>query len=259
MDLNKLEGGLRMNAVHQKNPLVTVITVVFNGEASIERTIKSVAEQKTPEIEYIIVDGASRDNTVKIIRQYEQVVDYWISEKDKGIYNAMNKGATYASGKYITFLNADDTMKMNYLQTFTSLIQDKDYFSCGVKMIYNNKTINWVPFNIIPAHNTFFWRMPLPHPGLMVKKTVFDELGGFNEKYRYAADYDFILRLVKKYNGIFSDKVMIDFYMGGASSNKAILLENNSIRKNNHSNKLLVSLAHQIELFKWKIAKIRYR
>lgn len=108
----KGEGGLRtqgyfkIDAEHQ--PLISVITVVFNGESCLEKTILNVIEQIYPNVEYIIIDGGSTDGTLDIIRRYENQIDYWISEKDKGIYDAMNKGIMTSTGKWINFMNAGD-------------------------------------------------------------------------------------------------------------------------------------------------------
>jgi len=110
------EGGLRtqgyfkqpFESAEQRLPLLTVITVVYNSAASLERTIRSVLEQPYDNIEYIIIDGGSVDGTLEIIRRYEHAVDYWVSEPDGGIYDAMNKGISCATGDGLLFLNADD-------------------------------------------------------------------------------------------------------------------------------------------------------
>lgn len=246
---------------NDRTPIASIITVVFNGVNSIERTIRSVIDQKQSNIEYIIIDGGSQDGTIDVIKKYESVIDYWISEKDKGIYNAMNKGAGIARGKYITFLNADDVFMKDYLDTFLQYASgNADYFSCGVKMIYSNRTIQWIPPNCNNTADRFYWRMPLPHPGLMVKKHVFDEIGGFNEEYRFAADYDFILKLIRKYKGVFTEKLLVDFYMGGASSSMKILKENNSVRMKHYNSKMFhVIIAHLIEKIKWRLSNLIYR
>src|SRR3990172_7180600 len=108
----KSEGGLRTKGIYRKSqeerPLISVITVVYNGAKYIEQTIQSVINQTYDNIEYIIVDGASTDNTLKIINKYEDRIDYWISEADSGLWNAMNKGVRLATGDILNFLNSDD-------------------------------------------------------------------------------------------------------------------------------------------------------
>jgi glycosyltransferase involved in cell wall biosynthesis len=114
----------------EANPLITVVTVVYNGEKFLEETILSVINQTYDNVEYIIIDGGSTDGTLDIIKKYEHAIDYWVSEKDKGIYDAMNKGIDLATGEWINFMNAGDclnnyeTLKsINYynLQNFTML------------------------------------------------------------------------------------------------------------------------------------------
>jgi len=106
------EGGLRTRDYFKQSypgrPLISIVTVVYNGAKHLEQTILSVLKQSYPNVEYLIIDGGSTDGTLEIIRQYEEAIDYWISETDKGIYDAMNKGISLASGDYIVFLNADD-------------------------------------------------------------------------------------------------------------------------------------------------------
>ena len=110
--LKKLEGGLRKlgktKESQPEKPLVTVITVVFNGEKFIEKTIQSVLCQDYKNIEFIVIDGGSIDGTLDIIKKYEHSIDYWVSEKDQGIYNAMNKGIDLSKGDWTNFLNAAD-------------------------------------------------------------------------------------------------------------------------------------------------------
>ncbi len=95
-------------------PRVSVITVVYNGEAFLERTIQSVINQTYPAIEYIIIDGGSKDGTVAIIQKYQHNIAYWVSEPDRGLYDAMNKGLAVATGEYVLFLNAGDTFFDNH-------------------------------------------------------------------------------------------------------------------------------------------------
>ena len=115
---NILEGGLRIEGIHKEstgeNPLVSVITVVFNGSEKIQHTINSVASQTYESIEFIVYDGGSTDNTVDILVQYSHQIDYWKSEKDFGIYHAMNKGVSKANGNWIIFLGSDDYLADEY-------------------------------------------------------------------------------------------------------------------------------------------------
>ena len=110
----KGEGGLRTKGYFKKSyedkPLISIITVVYNGDKYLEETVQSVLSQTYDNVEYIIIDGASTDGTIDIIRKYEDQIDYWVSERDKGMYDAMNKGIDAASGELINFMNAGDRL-----------------------------------------------------------------------------------------------------------------------------------------------------
>lgn len=114
LDSSTIEGGLRIEGLYKQNkleqPLISVITVVYNGEQYLEQTIQSVINQAYDNVEYIIVDGGSTDSTLEIVQKYHDVIDYWVSAPDKGIYDAMNKGTTLASGRYTLHINADDLL-----------------------------------------------------------------------------------------------------------------------------------------------------
>ena len=116
-DTRKGEGGLRTKGYFKKSyenkPLISIITVVYNGEKHLEETIQSVINQTYDNVEYIIIDGGSTDGTLEIIKKYEDKIDYWVSEKDRGMYNALNKGFSCANGEYLGWLNADDTLFPN--------------------------------------------------------------------------------------------------------------------------------------------------
>tara|TARA_B110000977_G_scaffold36325_1_gene48683 strand:+ start:33418 stop:34200 length:783 start_codon:yes stop_codon:yes gene_type:complete len=136
----KKEGGLRIkgyikDSTHKK-PLITIVTVVYNGQEHLEETILSVINQTYNNVEFIIIDGGSTDNTMDIIRKYEHAIDYWISEKDEGIYDAMNKASELAKGKWINYLNCGDSFCNNEV---VEKIQFSD-FSKYV-MVYGNAKI----------------------------------------------------------------------------------------------------------------------
>ena len=115
----KREGGLRTKKkfiMYFNAPLISIITVVKNGSKNIKRCVESVQNQKNINVEHIIIDGGSRDNTMKIIKKYSNKIDYWISERFKGIYDAMNKGLRLANGSYIGIINSDDFYKKDSLK-----------------------------------------------------------------------------------------------------------------------------------------------
>lgn len=127
------EGGLRLQQIYKISrpecPLVTVITVCLNSSKTIEQCIESVLQQTYENIEYIIIDGGSTDDTLNILGNYSNSIDYYISEPDRGLYHAMNKGLELASGEYILFLNSDDWYEQDCIQT---LVTAKEFSGCDL-------------------------------------------------------------------------------------------------------------------------------
>lgn len=177
------------------NPLVSIITVVYNGEKHIEQTIKSVLSQPYSNIEYIIIDGASTDKTLEIIEKYKTKISTLISEKDSGIYNAMNKGLAVAKGEIIGILNADDY----YFENTIALVA-KAFMQSKAGIVYGNlvklRSFESEDFfkEVAPNISLMERTMPIFHPATFIKKAVFEKIGNFNEKYKLSADYDFIYR-----------------------------------------------------------------
>ena len=127
------EGGFRLKRkrLKSKSPLVSIITVTFNSEKYLEDTIKSIQNLSIKNFEHIIIDGGSKDNTLKIIRKYSKKISYWVSETDRGIYDAFNKGLLVAKGKYIGFVNSDDLLTKKSLFILSKYIKkfpDLDFF-----------------------------------------------------------------------------------------------------------------------------------
>lgn len=177
-------------------PKISIITVCFNGEQYIEQTIKSVLEQKNIALEYIIIDGGSSDTTLDIIKQYESSIALYISEPDKGIADAMNKGIALATGDYILFLHADDYFKDNHVVFEAStLMQGKaDIYAFDILFKKENKLLRKTTKRF--GVRTYF-KTPVMHQGAFCKKELFKQLNGFDESLKIAMDYDFFLRAYK--------------------------------------------------------------
>jgi len=195
------EGGERtfeLDKSHAKESLLlTVVTVVFNSDRYIEQTIQSVINQTYDGIEYIIIDGDSTDGTLEIIKRYEHAIDYWVSESDKGIAHAMNKGIKASSGDYILFLHADDYfLNEQVVQTAVSYMDSKsDIAAFNIIFQKQDKEIECRPrgFN--------YWlnfKTGLYHQGVFCSRAVFKKLGGFDESYTIAMDYEFWLRAYRQ-------------------------------------------------------------
>jgi glycosyltransferase involved in cell wall biosynthesis len=179
----KGEGGLRTKGYYKKSyedkPLISIVTVVYNGEKFLEETILSVINQTYDNIEYIIIDGGSNDGTIDIIKKYEDKIDYWISEKDKGIYDAMNKGIIKASGNLVNLLNAGDKLYdsiviaevvKSYKPDIKLIYGDTIFYNEDIKKEKYQKSLEFTRKNIIKkttrvvCHQSMFFNkedMPL--------------------------------------------------------------------------------------------------
>lgn len=199
---------------------ITIITVCFNSGKTIEDTIKSVLKQTYNNYEYLIIDGGSSDNTLDIIKSYEDKFNgklKYISEKDNGIFDAMNKGIKLSTGDIIGFINADDMLK------------DKDVFNKVINNIYDgvysdtlmmDKEMYKPVRNFISGKNKKNGIFHPAHPSLYLKKKVYDEIGLYNINYKIAADLDLMLRVI---NNNYKLNYVKDYFVlmrvGGTSTN----------------------------------------
>ncbi|MCI5188905.1 MAG: glycosyltransferase [Candidatus Electrothrix sp. AS4_5] len=234
------EGGLRTQGCFKRNlpdkPLITVITVVFNGAEHLEETILSVIDQTYDNVEYIIIDGGSTDGTLDIIRQYEHAVDYWVSEKDGGIYDAMNKGISLAFGKIIGLINSDDWYELSTLSEIANNNEVDKYIFHGDMNIYKDGEYYYT--QIFPGRfNSIKKGMILSHPAMFVGRNVYKKYGCFDTSYRVAADWDLALRLYRAgCTFLYAKKIFSNFRIGGISYQVDFKssLEKSAIRKNNN-------------------------
>lgn len=204
---------------------ISIITVVYNGEAFLADCIKSIIEQDYQNIEYIVVDGGSTDGSLKIIDQYKQHISLFVSEKDNGMYDALNKGIKMASGEVIGILNADDMLASNDVisavaQCFIS--QDPDALYGNLNYIHPQNTgkniRKWISKPFTKKDIIFGW-MPA-HPTFYVKKSIFEALGNYSLDYDSAADYELMVRFLYKYHikAVFLNKLLVNMRTGGMSN-----------------------------------------
>ena len=197
-------GLLPFGAPDAPTPLtITVITVCFNSGATIANTLQSVARQTWPHVEHIVIDGASTDNTLATVAVNSGRVSRLVSEPDKGIYDAMNKGVALATGDVVAFLNADDFYVDNsVLATIAAAIEgekldaiygDVEFFKADQP---SRVVRRYDSSRFTPARLGWGW-MPA-HPGLFVRRAVFERCGAFNASYRIAGDFEFIVRVFGK-------------------------------------------------------------
>jgi len=217
----------------QWHPKITIITATFNSGKTLETTIKSISSQTYTNIEYIIIDGESKDGTIDIIDRYEAlgVITTWISEKDTGIYNAFNKGLSLSTGDYVVFLGSDDFLFDKFVieKVVSELRHDTDVYS-GLIMCVNEKTgLEYVYDNYFARRGKDVYQM-VPHPALFVRTALAKEIR-FDESYKIAADLKMFLTLYHKMklNFIFSDRVVSYFSLSGVSSNNDAADELNRI------------------------------
>lgn len=183
---------------------ISIISVTYNSGLTLEQTIRSVLEQTYPDIEYIIIDGQSTDNTLAIIEKYRSRLALVVSEKDKGLYDALNKGIANATGDVIGFLHSDDfytgpTVIENYAQLFLKDNPDAVYSDLYyVDKDATNKIVRrWKSGIYKPGAFLNGW-MP-PHPTFFVKRKLYDRFGKFNLDFKSAADYELMLRFIQKH------------------------------------------------------------
>lgn len=190
----KGEGGLRTKGYFKKSyknkPLVSIITAVFNGEKYIEQTIRSVLKQTYDNIEYIIIDGGSSDQTLEIIKNNECYLDYWVSESDEGISDAFNKGVKTSTGDIICILNADDWYEPNSIQMVVENFYNADILYGEMNLWRDGQRLS----TPTPDHTKLIDDMTLRHPSTFLKRHVYTSIGLFNPSYKLAMDYELLLR-----------------------------------------------------------------
>lgn len=196
----RAEGGRRLKGEsresHPGAPLVTLITVCLNSVKSIEQTFRSVQSQTYGNIEYVVVDGASSDGTLDILKAHEELIDYYVSEPDKGLYYAMNKGIELARGEYVLILNSDDWYTHDAVE---ALVQAKDYSGCDFTAALaryvdeekgESKVLGSMPFD-----DSVYFRMPLRHETMLIPAWLYEKLGPYDTAFRIIADRDYAARL----------------------------------------------------------------
>jgi glycosyltransferase involved in cell wall biosynthesis len=206
-------------------PLISIITVSFNSEKTIERTLQSVTAQSYKNIEYIVIDGASKDGTLAIVERYRQAIAYFSSEPDRGMYDAINKGLRMAKGKVIGLMHSDDLFAHDAVvaeiaeqfadEKVNGIYGDAAFFSPNssekIVRVYSSAKFS-------PARLAWGW-MPA-HTTLYLRREVYEELGEFKTDYAIAADYDFVCRIFlrKQFRIHYVPRVLVKMQTGGIST-----------------------------------------
>lgn len=205
-------------------PLVTVITATYNSAATLADTLESVASQTYPKIEHLIIDGVSTDETETIAARYPHVSRF-ISEPDKGLYDAMNKGIGLATGEIIAILNSDDFYANNkVIEKVVALFQNRDTLAVYADLQYvdaedTKKVIRHWNAGEYDQQAFYYGWMP-PHPSFFVRKQLYEQCGGFDTSFRHSADYELMLRFLLRYNApaAYLPEVAVKMRMGGQSN-----------------------------------------
>ncbi len=193
---------------------LSVITVTFNAEQTLERTLKSVSSQSYPDIEHIIVDGKSSDNTIELVQKYKNNKIKWISEPDKGLYDAMNKGINFATGEYLCFLNAGDTFfasdtvelimqsanSADIIYGETAIVDDSEKF-LHMRHLKAPKKLTW---------KSFKQGMLVCHQAFIVKREIAEP---YDLNYRFSSDFDWSIRMLKKSKFITNTNLILINYL----------------------------------------------
>lgn len=206
-------------------PLISIVIAVFNGKKTLQQCIDSIHEQSYENKELIVIDGGSTDGTLDLLRENAGKIDRWISEKDRGIYDAWNKGVRHASGQWISFLGADDYLwdvhVLERVATKLVALPPKVRYAYGEIMLINSvgENIHKVGMNWEKAGPRFKNAMSVTHPGSMHKRELFLEHGEFDENFVVAGDYEFLMRELKSNSAFFMPFLITGVRIDGISKN----------------------------------------
>jgi glycosyltransferase involved in cell wall biosynthesis len=207
-------------------PKITVIVAVYNAKNTLKQCIDSILNQSYSNTELIIIDGGSTDGSVDILKQNNQKIDYWISEPDKGIYNAWNKAIPRLTGDWVCFLGADDYFFNQ--EVLSIMVHYLDNLSENIGVVYSRimligidgETLFSIGDTWEKARRSYPYTMPIPHPGALHRASLFKEYGLFNEAFKIAGDYEFLLRVFKNKEALYiPDLLSVGMRQGGISSN----------------------------------------
>ncbi len=208
-----------------QSPLVSIITVVFNSEKLLDQTIQSIISQKYKNIEYIIIDGGSTDSTVDIIKKYKHEVAYWISEPDRGLYDAMNKGLAAAKGDYVWFINSGDRIYDDEIleKVFPKNVVLFDIYYGQTMMI--DEVGQVIGSRRLKPGRALNWRslkmgMLVSHQSFIVKR----ELAPFYDlRFKFSADFDWMIKVLKKTSSIKNTELVLSEFLDGGLTKQNIL------------------------------------
>ena len=200
--------------------LLSIITINYNNLKGLKKTLDSVKTQSWNELEHIVIDGGSKDGTVSYLESLDSQIDYWVSEPDNGVYQAMNKGINKATGEYLLFLNSGDHFyNTKVLEENHQILKETDIIYFDLQVVEGEKTFIKQYPNTLSF--SYFVNDTLPHPATFIKKDAFSKTAYYKEDFKIVSDWKFFIDAICKYNLTYKrvNKVLSTFYIGGLSSN----------------------------------------
>jgi len=229
------------------NPLISLVTVVLNKKSEFSQTFESIKKQNFKNFEYIVIDGKSTDGTLELIKENAPHITKWISEKDLGIYDAMNKAILLAKGKYLLFLNAGDCLYNHHtLNDLAPRLESNNHpiIYGSVEFILNHKGKIFQPINLKDA-----WKqMPFSHQGCLIL-TTFHKNNLYDLKYKMSADYNLIFNTILKHHLLKVDQIICTTTPGGVSDTKRFYSINDRLKVINQHSFSLYKNSYYLYLF----------
>ena len=235
-------------------PLVSIITVVYNNSKHIRTAIESLLSQDYSKIEHIVIDGGSTDGTIEIIEEYGDKISVFLSEPDEGIYDALNKGIVRANGDYLGILHSDDIFcDDKVVSDIIQKLRDTETELCFSDLVIVDEVSGKV-MRYVMAHFFRRWMLRIgffpPHPTVFLKRSIFDEFGLYSKNYKIAGDFDFLIRVFygRKINWTYMNRITVKMRSGGKSnsglSNKILCAK--EIHESLHMNNIFTLYFFQV-------------
>lgn len=239
---------------------ISIIVATYNSGKTIESCLFSLISNKTESTEIIVVDGASTDNTLDILKKYNDTIDVFITEQDDGIYDAWNKGLNASNGEWVMFVGSDDQLCNDIITKLESFILDRDdleYISGRVQLIDHDQN----KLQIVGAKydwDIFRSRMNVAHVGSLHHFSLYEKFGYYDTSYKICGDYEFFLRIKDKLKASFINEVIANMTIGGVSyCTKSALVEARDAKINHKTkNVFLIFLDYYFSLSKWFFKKL---
>lgn len=210
-------------------PKISIITINYNNLEGLKKTMDSIIGQTWKDFEYIIIDGGSNDGSVQYIESKKESINYWISEPDNGVYHAMNKGISKATGDYLLFLNSGDHLfNKTVLEQYEKFIDLRDIIYFNLNIFDGTKSyVRQYPEKLLFSYLAYD---TLPHPATFIRRSLFEKVGLYDESYKIVSDWKFFIDSICRYNSSYIrvDQTLSTFYLDGMSSvpeNVSLILE----------------------------------